>query len=332
MTGPHALRLTLTEERWSLLEPFEIAGQVLVDLPVLHVELADTQGHVGRAEAAGVDYDGETPASMRAQVEAVAERLRDSTMPDDIATWLPRGGVRNALDCALWDLRAKRSGVPAWQAAGLQPMRPLQTACTIGLGTLDEVRRRARALADAPLIKIKVDGERHHEWVGAVRDELPQARLMVDANQSWSRPLLERLLPGMQALGVEAIEQPVPRGHDATLEGLGSPIPLIADESCTDRASLPALRGRYQGLNIKLDKTGGLSEALALAQQARAQGLDVMVGNMCGTSLGMAPAFLVAQCARWVDLDGPLFQHHDRPHSMAYDRGMVQPPSPALWG
>lgn len=332
MTGPGALRLTLTEERWSLIKPFEIAGQVLLDLPVLHLELADTQGRLGRAEAAGVDYDGETPASMRAQVEAVAERLRDSTMADDIATWLPRGGARNALDCALWDLRAKRSGVPAWQAAGLQPLRPLLTACTIGLGTLDEVRRRARALADAPLIKIKVDAERHHDWVGAVRDELPQARLMVDANQSWSRPLLERLLPGMQALGVEAIEQPVPRGHDATLEGLGSPIPLIADESCTDRASLPALRGRYQGLNIKLDKTGGLSEALALAQQARAQGLDVMVGNMCGTSLGMAPAFLVAQCARWVDLDGPLFQHHDRSHPMAYDRGMVQPPSPALWG
>lgn len=332
MMARDVLRIRLEEERWSLIEPFEIAGQVLVDLPVLHVELADTKGHVGQAEAAGVDYDGETPASIRGQIESIANRLRETTKPEDLAAWLPRGGARNALDCALWDLHAKRSGVPAWRAAELQPLRPLLTACTIGLGALNEVRRRARALADAPLIKVKVDGERHRDWVHAVREELPQARLMVDANQSWSRPLLERLLPDMQALGVEAIEQPVQRGQDATLDGLGSPIPLIADESCTDRESLPVLRGRYQGVNIKLDKTGGLSEAMALARQARAEGLEVMVGNMCGTSLGMAPAFLVAQGARWVDLDGPLFQHHDRAHPMVYGRGTVQPPSVELWG
>jgi L-alanine-DL-glutamate epimerase-like enolase superfamily enzyme len=332
MKAPAALRLRLAEERWLLLEPFEIAGQVLVDLPLLLVELANEQGHVGRAEAAGLDYDGETPASIREQIEAIADRLRETTAPEDLAAWLPRGGARNALDCALWDLRAKRTGVPAWRAARLPPLRPLLTACTIGLGTLEQVRRRARDLRGAPLIKVKVDSERHLEWVRVVREELPQARLLVDANQSWSRPLLEHLLHGMTALGVEAIEQPVPRGQDATLEGLASPIALIADESCTDRGSLPVLRGRYQGINIKLDKTGGLSEALALARQARAEGLDVMVGNMCGTSLGMAPAFLVAQDARWADLDGPLLQHHDRPHRMAFDRGTVQPPLAALWG
>jgi L-alanine-DL-glutamate epimerase-like enolase superfamily enzyme len=183
-----------------------------------------------------------------------------------------------------------------------------------------------------PVIKVKVDGERHLEVLGAVRQEAPGARLLVDANQAWSRALLERLLPELGALGVELIEQPVPRGEDETLEGLSSPIPLAADESCTDRLCLPALVTRYQVVNIKLDKCGGLTEALALARQARAMGLEVMVGNMCGTSLGMAPAFLVAQFARWVDLDGPLLQTTDRRARMRYERGTAHPPEPALWG
>jgi L-alanine-DL-glutamate epimerase-like enolase superfamily enzyme len=326
------LRVRLTEESWALREPFEIAGQVIVDLPLLHVELTDRDGLEGHAEAAGVDYDGETPGSMRAQVEAVAARLTDTTTAADLAAWLPRGGARNALDCALWDLHAKRCGVPAWVAAGLEPLRPLSTACTIGLGTIEDIRRRARQLAHAPMLKIKVDGQRHLDCIRAAHEEAPHARLVVDANQSWTRRLLEELMPSLQALGVEFIEQPVRRGRDAELDGLDSPIPLVADESCTDRSSLPTLHGRYQGVNIKLDKTGGLTEALALAREARALGFDVMVGNMCGTSLGMAPAFLVAQLARWVDLDGPLFNERDRDHPMRYDRSVLQPPAAALWG
>jgi L-alanine-DL-glutamate epimerase-like enolase superfamily enzyme len=326
------LQVRTREESWALLEPFEIAGQVLVDMPLLHVEIVDGDGRVGRAEAAGVDYDGETPSSMRAQIDAVEGRLTTATTADDLTAWLPRGGARNALDCALWDLRAKRTGVPVWQAAGLSPPRPLVTACTIGLGSIADVRRRARGLAQAPLIKIKVDGSRHLDWVQVVREEAPQARLVVDANQSWSRALLERLLPTLVDLGIEFVEQPVRRGDDHQLDGLKSPIPLVADESCTDRRSLPQLMNRYAGVNIKLDKTGGLTEALALARNARTMGFEVMVGNMCGTSLGMAPAFLVAQLARWVDLDGPLFQRDDRVHPMHYEGGTIHPPVAALWG
>jgi L-alanine-DL-glutamate epimerase-like enolase superfamily enzyme len=326
------LNTRVTEECWELQEPFEIAGQVIPELLLLFLELIDKDGNVGRSEAAGVDYDGETLASMRAQLEAVLPRLSADTTADEVQSWLPRGGARNALDCALWDLQAKRSGFHAWTAAGLGSMRPLLTACTIGLGSIADTRRRARKLSKAPLIKIKVDGSRHLDWIRAVREELPTARLLVDANQSWSSTLIRDLLPDLLRLGVEMIEQPVPRGRDAELDGLNSPIPIIADESCHDRASLPDLVTRYQGVNIKLDKTGGLTEALALARQARQLGLEIMVGNMCGTSLGMAPAFLVAQLARWVDLDGPLFQTRDRPEAMIYTDGVASPPTPALWG
>jgi L-alanine-DL-glutamate epimerase-like enolase superfamily enzyme len=170
------------------------------------------------------------------------------------------------------------------------------------------------------------------DWIRVVREEAPLARLVVDANQSWTRALIEDLMPELLALGVEFIEQPVMRGRDDALDGLRSPIPIVADESCTDRDSLQGLLNRYQGVNIKLDKCGGLTEALALARGAQALGLDVMVGNMCGTSLGMAPAFLVAQLARWVDLDGPLLQKEDRPDAMRYVQGTVEQPSPTLWG
>ena len=326
------LRLCVGEERWPLKEPFEIAGQVMVDLPLVRVELRDGNGCVGRGEAAGVDYDGETPTSMRAQIEAVAARLDAATTPADLAALLPRGGARNALDCALWDLQAKRSGIPAWVSAGIRPPCPLVTACTIGLGSLSDARRRARALSAVPFIKIKVDRARHVDWIRVVREEAPQARLAIDANQSWTGSLLESLLPELLALGIEFVEQPLERGEDDALDGLRPPIPIVADESCTDRRSLPALLNRYQGVNIKLDKCGGLTEALALAHDARALGLDVMVGNMCGTSLGMAPAFLVGQLARWVDLDGPLLQVGDRPDAMRYVDGTVEPPTTALWG
>jgi L-alanine-DL-glutamate epimerase-like enolase superfamily enzyme len=326
------LRLRISEERWPLQEPFEIAGQVMIELPLLLVELTDRDGVVGRGEAAGVDYDGETPGSMRRQIESVASQLHAATTSADLAALLPRGGARNALDCAWWDLQAKRSGVPAWISAGLQPMRPLLTACTIGLGSLCDIRRRARSLSSVPLIKVKVDGSRHVDWIRVVREEAPLARLVVDANQSWTRALIEDLMPELLALGVEFIEQPVMRGRDDALDGLRSPIPIVADESCTDRDSLQGLLNRYQGVNIKLDKCGGLTEALALARGAQALGLDVMVGNMCGTSLGMAPAFLVAQLARWVDLDGPLLQKEDRPDAMRYVQGTVEQPSPTLWG
>jgi L-alanine-DL-glutamate epimerase-like enolase superfamily enzyme len=240
--------------------------------------------------------------------------------------------ARNALDCALWDLRAKQSGVPVWQAAGLPALQPVTTAFTIGLGDEATTRRKARAARHFPLLKLKVDAQRHLDVVRWVREEHPGARLVVDANQGWSPALLRELLPALAAARVELVEQPLARGQDAALDGLQPLIPLAADESCTDRASLPALVGRYQFVNIKLDKCGGLTEALALAAEARRLGLGLMVGNMCGTSLAMAPAFLLAQSCTYVDLDGPLLQQQDRALPLQYDRGVIQPPSPALWG
>jgi L-alanine-DL-glutamate epimerase-like enolase superfamily enzyme len=301
-------------------------------VPVLVVRLTGRDGHQGRAEAAGVDYDGETPASMAAQVESVRDALPDRLTGEGLLDLLPAGGARNALDCALWDLRAKEAGCPAWQLAGLPRPRPVITAFTIGLGDAADVRRKSLAARHLPLLKLKVDADRHVDLVRNVREAHPAARIVVDANQAWTRPLLERLLPELRDLGVELIEQPLPRGDDAALDGLESPLPLAADESCTDRHSLAALVGRYRSVNVKLDKCGGLTEALATCVEARRLGLGLMVGNMCGSSLAMAPAFLVAQQCDVVDLDGPLLQRRDRDHAVRYERGSMHEPDRRLWG
>jgi L-alanine-DL-glutamate epimerase-like enolase superfamily enzyme len=334
------IETTVEIERWKLLEPFEIARGVMTSLPVVHVTMRDGEGRVGHAEAAGVDYDGETPAMLADQIAAATVDLQAATPNGMVRSetftrlqdLLPPGGARNALDCALWDLRAKQSGISAWTSAGLPPMRPLTTVFTLGLGSEADTRRKARDARHFPLLKLKCDGERHVDVVRWVREEHPQARIAVDANQAWSRDLLERVLPPLAALGVEMVEQPVRRGEDAQLDGLRSALPLAADESCTSRTSLASLAGRYQFINIKLDKCGGLTEALAMADEATALGMQLMVGNMCGTSLGMAPAFLIGQRCGYVDLDGPLLQTHDRPHAMSCVNGVMQPPTAALWG
>ncbi|TDP62098.1 enolase C-terminal domain-like protein [Roseateles toxinivorans] len=211
-------------------------------------------------------------------------------------------------------------------------MEPVSTAYTIGLGSEVDVRRKARAARHMPLLKIKADAERHLEMVRLCKEEHPTARLVIDANQAWDRSLLEKLLPGLRSYGVELIEQPVPRGADAQLAGLSSPIPLAADESCTDRSSLHGLQGLYQYISTKLYKCGGLSEGLALAKAARQLGFGLMVGNMGGSSLAMAPAFIVAQHCRFVDLDGPLLLAADRHPAMAYMGAQLGAPPPALWG
>jgi L-Ala-D/L-Glu epimerase / N-acetyl-D-glutamate racemase len=319
-------------QRWELREPFETARDCLTHLLVLHLRLTGKSGAHGQAEAAGVDYDGETPASMAAQLASIQPQLHDGVTGQDLLALLPAGGARNALDCALWDLRAKESGMSAAAAANLEVLRPVTTALTIGLGSESDTRRRAREADGYPILKLKLDAERHIDIVRIVREEQPAARVLVDANQSWSRPLLAQLLPKLQALGVELIEQPVARGDDDSLDGLAAAVPLAADESCTDRSSLRALAGRYQFVNIKLDKCGGLTEALALCAEATRQGLGLMIGNMCGSSLAMAPAFLVAQRCRYVDLDGPLLQRLDHSPPIRYEHGSMYPPARALWG
>jgi L-alanine-DL-glutamate epimerase-like enolase superfamily enzyme len=317
---------------WELREPFATARDCLTHVPVLMIELRGRDGALGRAEAAGVDYDGETPVSMAAQLASVAPHLHDSVTGKELLDLLPAGGARNALDCALWDLRAKESGIRVPAACGLGKLQPVTTVLTIGLCSEADTRRRAREARAYPMLKLKLDAQRHLEVVRIVREELPAARLLVDANQAWSRALLERLLPQLQALRVELIEQPVDRAEDASLDGLAAGVPLAADESCKDRSSLPALLGRYQYVNIKLDKCGGLTEALALCAESRRRGLGLMVGNMCGSSLAMAPAFLVAQQCTYIDLDGPLLQRLDSSPAIRFEHGLMHPPAPELWG
>lgn len=327
-----SLDCTLTSESWALQEPFEISRGVMTEIQVLVVRLSDREGRTGYGEATGVPYKGETTLSMAAQIEALRPRLHQDLSTEALMQLLPPGGARNALDCALWDFRAKQAGRRAWQLAGLTRVAPVLTAYTIGLGSEADVRRKIRAARHLPLLKLKADASRHVDMVRFAREEHPSARLVIDANQAWSRELLERILPELQAQGVELIEQPVERGTDAQLDGLVSAIPLAADESCVDRSSLPALVGRYQYVNIKLDKSGGLTEALALAREAKALGFGLMVGNMGGTSLAMAPAHLIAQDCSYVDLDGPMLMQSDRAQAMHYEGALLGAAEAALWG
>lgn len=319
-------------ERWEMIEPFEISREIITHQPVLLVRLYDKLGHTGWAEAAGIDYEGETPQTMADQITAVLPQLHDAMTRQELADLLPAGGARNALDCALWDLRAKQTGIPVWQTAGLPALTSVTTAYTIGLGDETTTRRKAREARNYPLLKLKVDAHRHLEMVRWVHEEHPTARLVVDANQSWTLDLLKELLPQLAQAGVEMVEQPLPKGMDGLLDQLHSPLPLAADESCTDRSSLEHLVGRYQYINIKLDKCGGLTEGFALADAATRLGLGLMVGNMCGTSLAMAPAFLLAQRCSYVDLDGPLLQKLDRNTPLRYAQGVIEAPDASLWG
>src|SRR5579863_5137867 len=348
----HSVQMQVDTESWAYKVPFRVSRGAESALDVVVVTLTDSDGHVGRGEAAGVDYHGETVPLLCAQIEAVRPAIERGVAslvpggpapgglaPDEVAAGfsalaalLPSGGARNAVDCALWDLTAKRRRTTAWKLAGLTNPRRLTTSITLGIDTDEAVAAGARHYAGWPLIKVKVDGERHLDAVRLVHAASPAAGLIVDPNQAWSCDLLNRLAPEMKSLGVVLIEQPVPRGEDETLRGYSGSIRLAADESLADRAGLEAVKDLYQVVNVKLDKTGGLTEALALARDARALGLQVMVGCMAGTSLAMAPGMVVGQLAEFVDLDGPLLHREDREHGIEYHRGLMGLPSPALWG
>ena len=319
-------------EQWAYRVPFRIARGVAQALEVVVVTLTDATGCVGRGEAAGVDYDGETVAGMTVAIEALAGRIEAGLTRAELARLLPTGGARNALDCALWDLEAKQTGVPAVRRAGFAAQPPITSCFTLGLDTDAATAELAERYREWPLLKLKVDANRHLDVVRLVRRYCPEAALIVDANQAWSCEQLNELAPELEALGVRLIEQPVRRGEDASLRGYRGRIRLGADESCVDRGSLAELAGLYQVVNIKLDKTGGLTEALALAAAARAAGFALMVGNMAGTSLAMAPGMIVAQRAEFVDLDGPLLHSADRADAIEYRRGVMSPPAAALWG
>ena len=326
------LRLDLAAKAWPMCEPFAIARGVQSSQPTVIVTLTDDAGRRGRGEGCGVDYAGETPASMIAQLEALRPRIEAGLARGELAGMLPAGGARCALDAALWDLEARRSGRSVAEIAGLPSLRPVTTAYTIGIRSLADYEATARRYARYPLLKIKVDGAHPLAAVAAVRRGAPDARLIVDANQSWSVDALKGHAAALAGQGVVLLEQPVPVGAEAGLDGYASPIPLAADELINGVDDLARARGRFAVINIKLDKTGGLTAALALAAAARAQGFELMVGCMAGSSLSMAPALVLAQQCRFIDLDGPLLQSEDWPDGLSYDNGVVSPPDPAFWG
>jgi L-alanine-DL-glutamate epimerase-like enolase superfamily enzyme len=326
------LELRARIERFPLKEPFHITGHTMTDSEVLVVEV-EADGCVGKGEAAGVYYrQSDRPSDALYQIETVRERVEAGIDRQTLQMLLLPGGARNALDCALWDLEAKTTGRDAWQIADLEQPRSLLTTFTVSANLPEKMAADARGYSQAKAIKLKLTGDPvDADRVLAVRAARPDVWLGVDANQGFTRESLERLLPVLVETGVQLIEQPFKVGDERLLDGLGTRIAVAADESAQTRADLPNLVGRFDVVNIKLDKCGGLTQALQMAHAAAGLGLDVMVGNMVGTSLAMAPAFLVGQLCKVVDLDGPVFLRSDRETPVQYEHGMISCP-PSLWG
>lgn len=327
-----SLRISAIIERWPVAGQFIIARGAKSYVDVLVVAVSDGV-QTGMGEGTAVYYQGESAESCLAQVESVIDdlvRLDSDSARALLQMLLPPGAARNALDCALWDVAAKAAGIPLWQYGGLpSEPRPLVTAFTISLGTADAMEAdAARAAANGyHLLKLKLTGEGDRLRVEAVKAGAPEARLIVDANESWGHLDISDEAAALARLGVEMIEQPVSDGEDALLAGIKSALPLLADESCHNAADIERLASYYDGVNIKLDKAGGLTEAIKIADAANAAGLKIMVGCMLSTSLGIAPAFLVAQRADWVDLDGPALLAGDRDICFRFEGGMVIPPA-----
>jgi L-alanine-DL-glutamate epimerase-like enolase superfamily enzyme len=326
-----AVKLSVHHEDWAALIPFRISNAVWTSFPSVVVELEDGE-HVGRGEGLGVYYFDETPATMTAQIEDLRERIEAGASREELLELLPPGGARNAVDSALWDLEAKRTGTRVWDLARLE-LKPITTVMTIGLeDSPEEMARKATAASVYPLLKVKLGDDRPVERIEAIRAARPEATIVIDANQSWSFDLLVETAPRLKELGVPMIEQPLPRGEDEALEGYEPPLPLCADESCVHGGEIEQAARRYQMINVKLDKSGGLTHGLEIAREARARGLGLMVGNMGGTSLSMAPSFVVGLLCDLHDVDGPLLLKNDRAAGLSYDRGRVEPPSARLWG
>nr|WP_063572021.1 dipeptide epimerase [Luteibacter rhizovicinus] len=318
-------------EKWPTKQPFHITGYTFTAFEAVVVSLRDGD-LVGRGEGLGVYYKNDMPDAMLAQIEALRPLIEAGLTRQELQHVLPAGGARNALDCALWDLEAKRSGESVWELAAQKAPRPLVTTFTVGAEAPDVMAGRAIAYAGARAIKIKLtDDDLNAQRVLAVRAARPDVWLMVDANQGFTRESFARLLPTLVDARVDVVEQPFPIGNEAWLDGLERPIRIAADESVQDRSDLRNVLGRVDIVNIKLDKCGGLTEALALAQEARTLGFDLMVGNMSGSSLAMAPAFVVGQLCDVVDLDGPTFLTTDRTPGAIYEDGRIWCPE-NLWG
>lgn len=321
------MQIDVTRDVFSLAQVFTISRGSRTEAQVLTVTVTGG-GHMGRGECVPYARYDETLGSVEAQIAGLPATFDRAALQQ----MLPAGAARNAVDCALWDLEAKRSGKRVWELAGVPAPAPQITAFTLSLAEPDMMRAQAQKHSHRPLLKIKLGTPDDMPRLEAVRAGAPKSDIIIDANEGWSAEVYADLAPHLLRLGVTLVEQPLPAGEDEALIGMARPVPLCADESCHDRASLAALRGKYDVVNIKLDKTGGLTEALALRAAALAQGYEIMVGCMVGSSLAMAPATLLAQGARVTDLDGPLLLAEDRDNALQYDALGVHPPSRGLWG
>ncbi|MGD9657961.1 MAG: N-acetyl-D-Glu racemase DgcA [Methylocystis sp.] len=324
-------KLSVATETYPIAGRFVISRGAKTEAVVVTATLTEDRG-VGRGECVPYARYGESVDSVLATIESVRAALEAGASRADLQLLLPAGAARNALDCALWDLEAKLSGVPAYATAGFDAVSPLVTAFTISVGAPEAMRAAAAKAADRPLLKIKLAGEGDEARLAAVRAGAPDSTLIVDANESWDEESLARRLAICADHGVALVEQPLPAGRDEALGRLLHVVPICADESAHDRASLAALKGCYDAINVKLDKTGGLTEALALCRAAQDMGFSIMAGCMVGTSLAMAPAALIGQMANFVDLDGPLLLARDRAPGLLYEGSTLMPPAANLWG
>jgi L-alanine-DL-glutamate epimerase-like enolase superfamily enzyme len=323
--------LTVRIERWPIAGSFTISRGAKTEAEVVVAEVADGSV-VGRGECVPYGRYGETVEGVAASIENMRGALAHGLDRRGLQSAMLPGAARNALDCALWDFEAKRTGRPVHALAGLPSPEPRMTAYTLSLGTPDEMAAAAAKAAGRVLLKVKLGAPGDVERLAAVRRAAPEAELIVDANEGWTTDDLVENFAACAEAGVTLIEQPLPADDDDALANIARPVKVCADESVHDRASLRQLVGRYDAVNIKLDKTGGLTEALALAVEAERLGFELMVGSMVATSLAMAPAMLIAQRARVVDLDGPLLLARDREPALRYEGSLVHPPTPALWG
>ena len=324
-------RLAVRTETWPIEGRFAIARGTVTEIELVVVEIEEG-AHRGRGECRPYPRYDETPASVTVEIEAVRDDIEAGCDRALIQERMRPAAARNAVDCALWDLAAKRSGKRAWELAGVPAPQPVETAFTIGVGSPAEMAAAASKAASRPLLKLKLAGLDDLARLEAVRNAAPRSRLIVDANEAWTPSLYRQLTPELARLDVALLEQPLPAGSDEALVDLPHPVPVCADESCHDREGLDLLAKRYEAINVKLDKTGGLTEALALVAAARDIGLDIMVGCMVATSLAMAPALLLAHGASVVDLDGPLLLARDREPGLVYNGSTIMPPAAALWG
>jgi L-alanine-DL-glutamate epimerase-like enolase superfamily enzyme len=326
------LKLGVRIERFPIAGGFTISRGSKHEAVVVVAEIGDG-AHVGRGECVPYARYGESVEGVFSAIDACADAVACGLTRGGLQSLLPPGAARNALDCAYWGLEANRSGKPASELAGLPQLHAVTTAFTISLASPEMMAETARAASAYPLLKLKLGGgDDDKERLRSVREAVPQARLIADANEAWQPDETESLLAAAAAAGVELVEQPLPAGNDDLLARIAHPVPVCADESVHDNGSLLLVAGRYDAVNIKLDKTGGLTEALRTAERARALGLKIMVGSMVSTSLAIAPALLLAQDADWVDLDGPLLLARDRIPALTYEGALLFPPEPALWG